>query len=62
MKQIKAILTITIDYDAETITDKNIVYAILHDAANHLSANGLLSGEADIEINSWNSEVKIEEN
>jgi hypothetical protein len=59
----KAVLTITVEYDVSEAKDlpdpRQKIEDLLIAAAEHLYDVGLLSGETEITVEEWNSDVTV---
>lgn len=53
----RATLTITVDYNENPDTDT--IEDLLHNLARLAAGNGLLSGDGEITIDSWDADVKV---
>lgn len=53
----RAILTITVDYDGSP--DDATIEDLLADVARMAAGNGLLSGDGEVTVDSWDTDVTI---
>jgi len=54
----RAILTVTVDYDSAT-TDTRYIREQLDFCANHLANEGLLSGESEAVVDGWSHKIEV---
>ena len=59
----RAVLTITVEYDVSEAKDlkdpQREIEDLLMAASNHLASNGLLSGETEMTVEQWDADVTV---